>query len=563
MKLISLVLLASLAGSNGQETRLLFDFDTADTSQWSTIHDTVMGGRSVGRLSSTDDGTMRFRGNVSLENNGGFASFRSRSLDLDLEGTEGVEIRVKGDGRTYIFSTERSDVGLFGGGYWQRFDTEKDSWITVRLPWSAFVPTSFGEVVKSAPKFAPAMLQSMGVYLYDKKAGPFNLEIDSIAAYYPGSEVTSTISFPEDYATVLSLVQTLGLDKELEQLDGAFTLFAPSDLAFQALPDGVFQELARPENADLLRDVLLYHVVPARYPAAQAVNLVNANSLESSVLQFAVEGGSLKVNQATVIATDLELAGGVVHTIDQVLLPTAVTIKLSGLPSAKASPVAESTTVFALIEAAGLEEALAAKERYTLFAPSDAAFAALDPAVVEALLLPENADALRSILLRHVIDGGVTAYSALQLAQSVSRGNGVEVKALDGSELDLRLDNTGSLAIGGSKITRTDILAGNAVIHVIDQVLVPANLKLATADPIASFLEEVVSRGVNDFNGGDIEACAAGYRTALEALSSFGSLDDQLLQAAIDEALEEASGQSARNAAWTLRAAIDKVRTSR
>jgi len=422
MKFISLVLLASLAGSNGQETRLLFDFDGADTSEWSTIHDTVMGGRSVGRLSSTDDGTLRFRGTVSLENNGGFTSFRSRSLDLDLAGTEGVEIRVKGDGRTYIFSTERSDVGLFGGGYWQRFDTEKDSWLTVRLPWSAFVPTSFGEVVKSAPKFDPAMLQSMGVYLYDKKAGPFDLEIDSIAAYYPGSEV---------------------------------------------------------------------------------------------------------------------------------------------IPTTQATPVAESTTVFALIQAAGLEEALAAKERYTLFAPSDAAFAALDPAVVEALLLPENADALRGILLRHVIDGGVTAYSALQLAQSVSRGSGVEVEALDGSALDLRLDTSGSLAIGGSKITRTDILAGNAVIHVIDQVLVPANLKLATADPMASFLEGVISRGVKDFNGGDVAACAAGYRTALEALSSFGALDDQLLQAAIDEALEEASGQTARNAAWTLRAAIDQVRASR
>lgn len=544
MKFISLVLWASLAGSNGQETRLLFGFDTADTSQWSTVHDTVMGGRSVGRLSATGDGTLRFRGTVSLENNGGFTSFRSRSLDLDLAGTEGVEIRVKGDGRTYIFSTERSDVGLFGGGYWQRFDTEKNSWLTVRLPWSAFVPTSFGEVVQSAPKFDPAMLQSMGVYLYDKKDGPFDLEIDSIAAYYPGSEVTPTTSFPDDYATVLSLVQTLGLDRELEKLDGDFTLFAPSDLAFQALPDGVFQELARPENADLLRDVLLYHVIPARYPADDPVSLN-------------------KLDGAMVITTDLELAGGVVHAIDQVLLPTAVAIKLSGLPSTKAAPVAESTTVFALIKAAGLEETLAAKERYTLFAPSDDAFAALDPAVVEALLLPENADALRSALLRHVIDGGVTAYSALQLAQSVSQGSGVDVKALDGSSLDLRLDNTGSLAIGGSKITRTDILAGNAVIHVIDQVLVPANLKLATADPITSFLEGVISRGVKDFNRGDVEACAAGYRTALEALSSFGSLDDQLLQATIDEALEEAAGQSARNAAWTLRAAIDKVRSSR
>lgn len=420
MKLLSLVLLASLAGATGKETRLLFDFGTADASQWTTVHDTVMGGRSNGEVSRSDDGTLRFRGNVSLENNGGFASFRSRSLDLALEGTEGVELRIKGDGRTYIFSTERSDVGLFGGGYWQRFDTQKDSWMTLRLPWDAFVPTSFGEVVKSAPQFDPAMLTSMGVYVYDKKSGPFDLQIDSISAYYPGSEM------------------------------------APSETVTE-----------------------------------------------------------------------------------------------------------EFTTVFALVKAAGLEKALADKERYTLFAPSDAAFAALDPAVVEALLLPENVDALRGILLRHVVDGGVTAYAALQLAQSVPAGSAVEVKALDGSELDLRLGSKGGLSIGGSSITRTDILVGNAVIHVIDQVLVPANLKLAATDPIASFLEGVVAQGVKDFNGGEVEACATGYRTALEALRSFGELDDSRLEAVVAEALEKAATESARSAAWTLRAAIDKVRTSR
>lgn len=563
MNMIPILLLASLAGSTSQEPRLLFDFEATDTNQWTTVHDTVMGGRSDGRVSLTDDGTLSFRGNLSLENNGGFTSFRSRSLDLDLEGSEGVELRVKGDGRTYIFSTERSDVALFGGGYWQRFDTEEDSWIHVRLPWAAFVPTSFGNVVQSAPKFDPAMLKSMGVYLYDKKAGPFDLEIDTIAAYYPGSEVAPATSFPKDYATVLSLVQTLGLDKELENLDGAFTLFAPSDKAFQALPDGVFQQLARPENADLLRDVLLYHVVPGRYPAAKAVKLNRADSLQKSALKFAVDGDQLKVNQATVIATDLELAGGVVHAIDQVLVPTSVANKLSATPSAKSAPVAESTTVFALIEAAGLVDALAKKDRYTLFAPSDDAFAALDPAVVKALLMPENVDALRSVLLRHVVDGGVTAYSALQLAQSVPQGSAVEVAALDGFALDLRLNENAGLTIGGSNITRTDILTGNAVIHVIDQVLVPADLKLASADPITSFLEGVVARGVKDFNSGDIEACATGYRTALEALNSFGSLNDQTLKATIGEALERASKQSARNAAWTLRSAIDSVRRSR
>ena len=563
MSLASLILLAAPLHGSGEEPMTLFDFDAADAANWTTIHDTVMGGRSAGRIARTEDGTLRFWGNLSLENNGGFTSFRSRSVDFELDDTAGIELRVKGDGRTYIFSTERSDIALFGGGYWQEFATEKDRWTTVRLPWDAFVPTSFGEVVEAAPSFDASKLSSMGVYLYDKQEGPFDLEIDSIAAYWPGSAPLQTgPAFPEDFGTVIGLLTTLGLDQALVDLDGEFTLFAPTDQAFQELPDGLFMELAKPENAELLKSILLYHGMPGRYPAARALTLVNSSSLEGSTLDFTKFDGGLQVEQAEVIATDLEFAGGVVHAIDKVLVPPAVAIKLSDVPTDAAAPIAGVSTVFALVEAAGLSEALADKERYTLFAPTDEAFAALPRETVEALLRPENIDALRAVLLNHVVDGGVTAFTALRLAQSVPVGDSVPVEPLGGKALALA-SKGGELTIGGAVIERTDILLGNAVVHVVDQVLVPEGLTLAETDAIAAFLDEVVRRGVASFNAGDTAACAEGYRTALEALLLLGSLEDAALESRVRRALDEAEHEGSRAAAWTLREAIDAVRLSR
>ena len=571
MTIHTLTAMLLAVGSHGEPAaspEVLFDFGTDDVSRWSTVHDTVMGGRSSGTVERTEAGTLVFRGKLSLENNGGFTSFRSDRLDLDIAGSEGLEVRVKGDGRTYIYSCDMRGVPVFGGGYWQEFTTEAGAWTTVRLPWSAFEPYSFGNKMRGQPAMDPERLSAMGVYLYDKKEGPFTLEIDAISAYWPGDPAPAAEApvFPNDFATLLSLLRITELEDTVAGLDGDFTLFAPSDKAFQALPDGVFQELAKPENLDLLKAVLLYHVVPVRIPAERALRTENASTAEGSFLRFQRDEEGLKVGGARVVATDLEFAGGVVHLIDGVLVPADVQNALAGLPAEPDSPVAGCTTVFALVEAAGLSGALADKERYTLFAPTDEAFAALPAEVVAALLEPENVDALRKVLLHHVVDGGVTAFKATQIAQSVARGETVDVEALDGTALAVGLGE-GGLRISGALVARADILLGNAVVHVVDQVLVPADLKLdlkrTPADPVVALLTGVVERGSALFNEGNTAACAEAYRTALESLLLFEQLEGEALRARVEGALERAAGEDSRNASWTLRGAIDAVFSAR
>lgn len=161
----------------------LYDFGADDNSRWLTIHDTVMGGRSNGKVQRTEQNSLLFQGNLSLENNGGFASFRSADRNLSLPASDGIEIKVFGDGRTYICSLERKGVNLFGGGYWQEFETRKGAWTVVRLPWSQFEAFSFGKKMENMPELTAETARSIGVYLYDMNPGPFRVEFDAISTY--------------------------------------------------------------------------------------------------------------------------------------------------------------------------------------------------------------------------------------------------------------------------------------------------------------------------------------------------------------------------------------------
>lgn len=127
--------------------RVLFSFDTADAAkQWNTVNDGVMGGRSEGRFKITDDKTMQFFGTLSLENNGGFASVRTRPTKLDLKKGDELILRVRGDGRQYSLNLYVPRP-LVAFSYRASFETKKDKWVEVRLPLDDFVATSFGRVV--------------------------------------------------------------------------------------------------------------------------------------------------------------------------------------------------------------------------------------------------------------------------------------------------------------------------------------------------------------------------------------------------------------------------------
>jgi len=174
-----------------QQSRILFDFTEAKAgTQWQSVNDGVMGGRSDGRFRIANEKSMEFFGTLSLDNNGGFASVRSRPRELDLRENDTVVIRVKSDGRRYTLNLYVPSPRI-AYSYRVEFDTKNDRWTEVRLPLNMFVATSFGRIVSDAGPVNPKRVNSIGFLLGDKKAGPFKLEIDWIKAESPSdSNVT-------------------------------------------------------------------------------------------------------------------------------------------------------------------------------------------------------------------------------------------------------------------------------------------------------------------------------------------------------------------------------------
>lgn len=165
------------------EEKIVFDFDTPSQVQdWLAVNDGVMGGISRSRMMFTSAGTAIFQGDVSLENNGGFASVRTYPVNYQLDDFEGLILRVNGDGQRYKFRLRTNDY-FDGVAYQTEFQTRPDSWLTIRVPFTQFVPVFRGFVVADAPPLASANITQMGFMISDKQAGPFQLEVDWIKAY--------------------------------------------------------------------------------------------------------------------------------------------------------------------------------------------------------------------------------------------------------------------------------------------------------------------------------------------------------------------------------------------
>jgi len=104
---------------------------------------------------------------------------------------------------------------------------------------------------------------------------------------------------------------------------GPFTVFAPTDEAFAKLPAGTVESLLKPENKDQLVDILTYHVVAGKVPAATALTLDKAEALNGKTIMLSVKDGSLFLNDSKVITTDIMTSNGVIHVIDTVLIPSS------------------------------------------------------------------------------------------------------------------------------------------------------------------------------------------------------------------------------------------------
>jgi transforming growth factor-beta-induced protein len=274
------------------------------------------------------------------------------------------------------------------------------------------------------------------------------------------ADIVDTAVADGRFTTLVAAVDAAGLVDALKG-EGPFTVFAPTDDAFAALPEGTVEELLKPENKQALTDILLYHVVEGKVMAADVTGLTSATTLLGKDIAIKVDMGNVYINDAKVIITDIETSNGVIHVIDAVLLPSdeeAQTIVEIAVADERFS------TLVAAVTAADLVETLSGEGPFTVFAPTNDAFAALPAGTVENLLLPENKQALIDILLYHVVSGKVMAADVVGLTSATTvLGKDLTITVRDGKVF---LNDTVEIII-------TDIEASNGVIHVIDAVLLP------------------------------------------------------------------------------------------
>lgn len=161
--------------------RVLADFEGSDPAlRFYVVNDNVMGGRSRGGF-RLEPGKLVFSGSTNT-NGGGFSSIRSRPASLGLDEAKAFRIRVKGDGRTYRFTLRTDRTGRRGVNYHAEFPTNKgDAWEEIRIPMSAFEPTWRGRRLRGYA-LRPSQINSVGLMIYDKRDGPFRLEVDWIKA---------------------------------------------------------------------------------------------------------------------------------------------------------------------------------------------------------------------------------------------------------------------------------------------------------------------------------------------------------------------------------------------
>ena len=354
----------------------------------------------------------------------------------------------------------------------------------------------------------------------------------------PNMDIVDTAVAAGQFETLVVAIKAAGLVDTLKGA-GPFTVFAPTDAAFEKLPKATVESLLKPENKQKLVDILTLHVVPGRLTAANVSGMPRVGTVQGTDILFAVTPGGVKVDRAGVVKADVYATNGVIHVIDKVLLPKDVV--------ETAAVAGQFKTLLAAAKAAGLVDALKAPDAtLTVFAPTDKAFAALPAGTVEDLLRPENRDRLAAILKHHVLPQRV-----ILTRQSVDtlRRDSLEVRSV------------GPFKVEEPSIILADIMATNGVVHVIDIVLLPELPETTSGRKAMGLIELAIERGIPLFNSGNPEACAAIYEVTARSLLTghADALDDEgrgRLRKALGDIHKDHRPETQ---AWVLRYALDDV----
>jgi transforming growth factor-beta-induced protein len=263
-------------------------------------------------------------------------------------------------------------------------------------------------------------------------------------------DIVETAEADGNFTTLISALEATGLNSTLKG-SGPFTVFAPTDDAFAALDTDVLNWLLA--NPTALTEVLLYHVVSGAYNSTDVVALSSIQTLQGDNLTITV-GTTVMIDGANITAVDIECTNGIIHVIDAVMIPSGALDIIR-----TATNAGSFTTLLTALDVAGLTSALEAPGPFTVFAPTDDAFAALDTDVLNWLLA--NPTALTEVLLYHVVSGAYNSTDVVALSS---------IQTLQGGNLTI---SVGSVMVNGANITAADIETTNGMIHVIDAVLIP------------------------------------------------------------------------------------------
>lgn len=326
--------------------------------------------------------------------------------------------------------------------------------------------------------------------------------------------------------------------------EGPFTVFAPTDEAFKKLPAGTVETLLKPENKDQLIAILKYHVVPGKVMSQDVVKLKGAKTLNGQRADIQVQGDQVKVDGATVETVDIDCSNGVIHVIDSVILPSDKNLVETAAEAEKFK------TLLTAAKAAGLADVLANKGPFTVFAPTDDAFAKLPEGTIASLLKPENKEKLAEILKYHVVSGRVYSEDALAAKKA---------KTLQGKPVKISAKK-GVAKVNKAKLLATDIDASNGVIHVIDTVIMPPEDRKLSAAEACEKIRETVSRGASLYNNGHYGETTRLYSQTMHSM--LGQMDQMPTE--IRQTMTQALSHSekmhcASQQAWTLRRALDQA----
>lgn len=306
------------------------------------------------------------------------------------------------------------------------------------------------------------------------------------------------------FTTLVAALQATGLDTTLAAEDGTFTVFAPTDAAFEA----AFTALGTTAEAFLAEDnlatataFLTYHVLDSVVDAETAISLdgQSATTVQGEDITISVVDGSVVINQGTIAAAtvteaDLTASNGVIHRIDAVLIPPSIASTLAPTPTCgdgvcddgeecpedctPAGPgnlveetvaLGSHTILAEALTAAGLIDTLSGEEVFTVFAPGDAAFqayfAATNTTKADLLALDNLAD----ILTYHVVNGSVDAATAIGLA-------GSSATTVQGEDIAITVEDGNVILNGTATVVSPDVAASNGIIHVIDAVILPPSI---------------------------------------------------------------------------------------